>query len=635
MAATFSYPLTPLPGEDAWHPGVDSRVPPRLMRRCTIFLPEHALRSYDDVVALRDLCGLPVEDLAVLRAERLVLHEVLIQVTADWSVSDGPRVADLGISFRHMVDLLLERHIAPELPRLVGAVEELRSRLRNAVQAEWIDLRAGGSRSLPVATATGGGLLKWLRDGLRRVPGRHGQSARAAAGDDVPEDDVRMLQRLESRPALPPDGEAGAARAALRRVLFGLHHRHGRLWGDPEVIQSIAVELALNALAPLWLGGLLAPLLDRGAASEGYRRLPVQANPVVMNTKGASASGKSTMRPLQHGLAERLQVPWEDFALISPDIWRKRLLDYPSMGRDHKYAGACTGHEVYLIDRKLDGYMSRKAALGRMSHLLIDRFRFDSFAPDSPEAGSNLLTRFGQQVYMFFMITPPEAIVERAWKRGLEVGRFKAVEDTLGHNVEAYSGMPPLFLRWALRDDKRVHFEFLDNTVALGERPRTVAFGLNSRLVILDTQGFVDIERYRRVNVHAGAPDELYPDPGQVAIASCTGLLVQCARQFREIVLADQASGRVWLHWRPQHLVVIDEWLALGKLAREVNRLAAEAMFGKANLAAALDEAARQRDEETAAVHVRALLGDMEIHTLGTWNWAANPAPSLHEEAVQ
>ena len=114
-----------------------------------------------------------------------------------------------------------------------------------------------------------------------------------------------------------------------------------------------------------------------------------------------------------------------------------------------------------------------------MTHLLIDRFRFDSFAPDSVEAGSNLLTRFGESAYLFFMITPPQQLVERAWKRGLEVGRYKAVDDTLAHAAEAYSGIPDVFFTWVRRGDKRIQFEFLDNTVRLGERPRTVAFGDN------------------------------------------------------------------------------------------------------------------------------------------------------------
>ena len=36
--------------------------------------------------------------------------------------------------------------------------------------------------------------------------------------------------------------------------------------------------------------------------------------------------------------------------------------------------------------------------------------------------------------------------------------------------------MPNLFFTWALRTRKLVHFEFLDNSVRFGERPRTIAF---------------------------------------------------------------------------------------------------------------------------------------------------------------
>ncbi len=232
-----------------------------------------------------------------------------------------------------------------------------------------------------------------------------------------------------------------------------------------------------------------------------------------MNTKGASAAGKSTLRPLQKKLAGDIGVDWGEFALISPDIWRKQLLDYGTLGAAYKYAGAFTGDELQIVDEKLDRYMARKAERGDMSHLLIDRFRFDSFAPHSDEAGSNLLTRFGDSVYLFFVITPPASLVERAWNRGLEVGRYKAVDDTLAHSVEAYSGMPELFFTWVARKDKRVQFEFLDNSVAQGERPRTVAFGSNDVLNVLD----VAVHARRRAlsggsNVDARAPELLFAD---------------------------------------------------------------------------------------------------------------------------
>src|SRR5438477_70648 len=199
-------------------------------------------------------------------------------------------------------------------------------------------------------------------------------------------------------------------------------------------------------------------------------------------------TGNSNLRPLQRKLAGVIGVNWSDFALISPDIWRKQLLDYDSLGPAYKYAGAFTADELRIVDQKLDRYMARKAERGAMSHLLIDRFRFDSFAPDSDQAGSNLLTRFGRTIYLFFLITPPASLVERAWSRGLEFGRYKAVDDTLAHAVEAYSGMPELFFTWVSRVDKHVHFEFLDNSVNFGERPRTVAFGWNSVLNVLDVK---------------------------------------------------------------------------------------------------------------------------------------------------
>jgi hypothetical protein len=182
-----------------------------------------------------------------------------------------------------------------------------------------------------------------------------------------------------------------------------------------------------------------------------------------------------------------------------------------------------------------------------MTHLLIDRFRFDSFAPDSDEAGSNLLTRFGQSVYLFFVITPPESLVERAWARGLEFGRYKAVDDTLAHAVEAYAGIPDVFFTWVRRSDKRIRFEFLDNTVRLGDRPRTVAFGDNDTFNVLSVKGTLDIERYGRINVNATAPQFLYADPGLLAAEYNTGFLRRCVGGFREVTFADQATGRIYL----------------------------------------------------------------------------------------
>jgi hypothetical protein len=270
------------------------------------------------------------------------------------------------------------------------------------------------------------------------------------------------------------------------------------------------------------------------------------------------------MRPLQKKLAAEIGVQWSDFALINPDIWRKYLLDHGSLGEAYKYAGTFTGRELAIIDQKLDRYMARKAERGGMSHLLINRFRFDSVAPDSDQAGSNLLTRFGHFIYMFSVITPPHETVERAWKRGLEVGRYKAVEDVLAHNIEAYTGMPNLSFTWALRANKSVHYEFLDNSVPFGERPRTVAFGWNGEMNILDVKCVLDIDRYRKINVHAKGPGEVYPDQQTMAAENNTQFLVQCGRRLPTVNLADRDTGRIYARLKSGQLVWTDPE-ALGK----------------------------------------------------------------------
>jgi hypothetical protein len=265
-----------------------------------------------------------------------------------------------------------------------------------------------------------------------------------------------------------------------------------------------------------------------------------------------------------------LGVNWEHFALISPDIWRKYLLDYDSLGPARKYAGTLAGAEVAIIDHKLDRYMSYKGKIDQLPHLLIDRFRFDSFAQEPDEEdGSRLLTRFGSDVFMFFMITPPEATIERAWRRGEQFGRYKAVDDLLAHNVEAYSGIPGLFFTWALRQDKRVHFEFLDNSVAEGHRPRTVAFGLNGRMNILDLTCLLDIDRYRHVNIEAQTSAAIYASPSSRYVAKNPEFLKQCVRRIPTIIFAEQQTGQIYArivngkltHWnrRVYQLAVRDD----------------------------------------------------------------------------
>ena len=501
-----------------WSPGISSEMPAELRPLVTLLRPENSRTPIAAALELQKLTALPLGELVALRPERLLLHELLVRVTADFSVPDGSRIEDLGINFREIVRLLLSRYLAPRMNELVAAFERTRSELEKLIQAAW----------------TG---RPWGLD---------------------------QIVACERRAAAAPSLQSAAYRS-LARVMSALFVVHGQPWGTRELIVSLATDLACNTYGSEALGQMIEPLLQQAALEQGYGILPAQPHPVVINTKGPSASGKSTLRPLQKRLAGALGVQWDDFALISPDIWRKQLLDYASLGKAYKYAGALTSDELQIVDQKLDRYMALKQRRGAMSHLLIDRFRFDSFAADSDEAGSNLLTRFGHRVYLFFMITPPEQLVERAWKRGLEVGRYKAVDDTLAHSVEAYAGMPNVFFTWIHRSDKQIHFEFLDNSVRLGDPPRTVAFGSNDIIHVLDLSRVLDIERFGRVNIEARTPESLYRDRACLEPRHNLRFLKQCVDGFREVIFADPVRGQIYLRMVGGRPVLVDREL-LGEM---------------------------------------------------------------------
>jgi hypothetical protein len=523
-----------------WHPGIQSQVPKELWHLSTIFRPENVSTGIAAACEMQGLTGFSPSELVAFRPQRLALHELLIRVTADFAVPDGSRIGDLGINFREIAGRLLERYLVPEMDAITAAFERARRELRDAIDAalaEVVPVEA------PVNSVAKSSAMSRL---IARMAGRRGAPAMGPGGVDRGWGPCQIAE-CERLAGSAVDSRRRVVYRTLARVMSALFATQGQAWGTRDLIASMATDMACNDFGSDAVGLAIEPLLLRAAACEGYALLPRQERPVVINTKGPSASGKSTLRPLQKTLAGDIGVQWSDFALISPDIWRKQLLDYGALGAAYKYAGAFTAEELQIVDQKLDRYMARKHRRGEMTHLLIDRFRFDSFAPDSDEEGSNLLTRFGQTVFLFFMITPPESLVERAWMRGLEFGRYKAVDDTLAHAVEAYTGIPDVFFTWVRRSDKRIHFEFLDNTVHLGERPRTVAFGDNDTFNVLNVKAILDIERYGRVNVDAAGAELLYADRRLLDPVHNTGFLRRCVEGFREVNFAEQSSGRIYL----------------------------------------------------------------------------------------
>jgi hypothetical protein len=509
----------------AWNPGLTSVIPPHLLPLITLFRPENGTVDYYQAKEAADFCGLSAETLCALTVERLIVHEVLIRVTADLSVPDGPSYEYLGISLRSMVGRICAHYVLPQLQDISAEFAEVRNRAEAGISAILDRDIYGRNQPRP----------------KRRFLGLLNAKPEHLAPPELPE--ITALAAWKAGVRQLADTADRAYMTALITIVGGIIGQHGRLVADQNLVIELSLRLVLNGFGSREIGRIIRPLFNAAVASEGYRFLPAQPHPIVMNTKGASASGKSTIRPQQRRLAEKINVKWEDFALISPDYWRKYLLDYDTMGDDYKYAAMMTGHELEIIDRKLDSYVAAKARSRNLPHLLIDRFRFDSFkVGDDGDYQSKLLSRFGATVFLFFIITPPAQTVERAWQRGLTTSRYKAVNDLLYHNIEAFTGIPELFFSWMGISDKDVYFEFLDNDVPLGERARTIAFGHNGHMTILDPSALSNIDRFKQVNTKATRPNEVLDGEWQPSYS----FLKQCFASFSQIAFANYHDGSVY-----------------------------------------------------------------------------------------
>ena len=282
---------------------------------------------------------------------------------------------------------------------------------------------------------------------------------------------------------------------------------------------------------------------------EGYSLIPDAEKPVLISLKGTSAAGKSSLRPMLRQMMHELGIAKDAYGTISPDIWRRLLLDYDSLGVAYKYAGRLTSYEVIIIDAKLDHYIRAKAQHRKSTpHLVVDRFRFDSFAS---EKISRILHKtyasYIDTMYMYFVVTPPEDTVVRGWDRGQIRGRYKSVEDFLGHSIEAYAGMPKLLFKWLANTRPKFVFEFLDNSGPLGSYPTLIARGTQSQMDFFDPIAFINIERYQKINVMAQSPQEVYPELSALEVSKNIGFLQQCVRRIENIRFLDPATGEVYL----------------------------------------------------------------------------------------
>lgn len=543
----------------AWNPGLESDIPVEYRSLETIHRPENVFTRYSDVKEVAEQVGLAQEELVAFRPERLVIHELLVRVTADIVVLEGADETDLGVQFREISEKILVDYIHPNMASITQAYAELRQQAETQVRLELTS-----SLFAPVQANE----AKRRFAAFRLFP-KPKPKPSSMIRESIQEKQYRVIAEFKEKGLVERAPLAKAVYRSLYRILGSIASASGFVGSDIDYLARLVTNHICNNYGSQVIGRHIAPLIQQAIHQLGLTPTVTAKTPVLISLKGASAAGKSSLRPRLKTIMGDLGIPPGGYATISPDIWRRFLLDYDSLDEAYKYAGRLTSKEVTIIDRKLDYYIRTKAKRDKsIPHLLVDRFRFDSFSTERvSRILHNTYARYVDTMLMFFVITPPEETVTRGWERGLKVGRYKAVEDFLGHSIETYTGIPKLFFKWMTYRKPVFRYEFLDNSVPKGTYPKTIASGTQNEMTIINPLAFIDIERYQKINVKAKSPEEVYPNDAVLSAKNNLSFLRDCLSKIPTVVFVDEATNEIYLRVISGEFEVLSSRIMAAKLS--------------------------------------------------------------------
>jgi hypothetical protein len=241
-----------------------------------------------------------MDELVAFRADRLIVHELLIHVATSLAVPDGRDYEDLGRNFREIAKTILNRYIAPHRAEIDQVFEQLRGAASVMIERELAKAFADPRPEVEADRRS-----RWRRLFAFGKPTRRPLIPMETAAERA----RRIVSEWQKKSESGNNRLDEACFDALNRIATAVMSRRGRLFGDKALLTELVVTLVCNDYGSEVIGDAIVPFFQEAVSRESYRPLPRQEKPVVMNVKGASASGKSSMRPLQRILAGKLNFP--------------------------------------------------------------------------------------------------------------------------------------------------------------------------------------------------------------------------------------------------------------------------------------------------------------------------------------
>jgi hypothetical protein len=103
--------------------------------------------------------------------------------------------------------------------------------------------------------------------------------------------------------------------------------------------------------------------------------------------------------------------------------------------------------------------------------------------------------------------------------------------------------------------------------VPRGTFPRTIAEGDREAMTLYRPLGLIDVERYQKIDIHARAPDEVYPSPEALDVERNCDFLRQCLRRIPRVDFVDETTGTAYARCVSGRIELLD-----GKVFEHVAR---------------------------------------------------------------
>jgi hypothetical protein len=291
----------------AWNPGIESEIPPAYRELETIYNPENVFTTLAEVNELAAETGISPEELISFRPHRLVLHELIVRITADIVVLEGEYEEDLGINFRTIARKIFSKYVIPNLMQIEHSFETMRTRIEDMTLQE---LETALVQKMPAASVKPS---FWSRFSASKPKP-------SAAPQSRQEREFELINNYKQRGLNAEDKLSQAVYRSLYRVLGSIATTRGFVGNDPGYLKNICVRHACNYLGSREIGSKVGKLVNEAITNEGYERIADAEKPILIRNL-ASKITVTARSALISGVACCLTtMPWEKVINMPADL---------------------------------------------------------------------------------------------------------------------------------------------------------------------------------------------------------------------------------------------------------------------------------------------------------------------------